>query len=481
MASKLSNAWQAISLRTKLTSLSVALIGMLLVVSSYGTISLLKTYLQQNTDTLLNATASTLSREDPLTLESRLSSNAVELPRLPSDYYIAFLSPRGNLVIALVSSTRSKPDVPNLTGFDLATVSETRSRPFEISSKISNGRSLTWRMVAVPLTTVQGSLVVALPTTSNDALLRQYQAIGTGFGLLLLVFSGMATWLLITGALRPLKNVERTANAVTQGDIHKRIFESNSKTEVARISRAMNTMLNSIEGALESRNKTLQQMRRFVSDASHELRTPLVSVRGYAELYRMGALKKPEDLGQAMERIESEAIRMTALVESLLTLARLDENAKLEKTEVDLVSLARTAAKDASVADSNRDIKVSASSQKLVVMGDAGQLRQVLTNLLANACRFSPEGASVEVNLESQNGKAIIEVIDHGEGIPKELRDKVFERFFRADNSRNRDTGGSGLGLAIVRTILDMHSATVIADETSGGGATFRVTFPNTK
>jgi two-component system OmpR family sensor kinase len=170
----------------------------------------------------------------------------------------------------------------------------------------------------------------------------------------------------------------------------------------------MNTMLNSIEGALESRNKTLQQMRRFVSDASHELRTPLVSVRGYAELYRMGALKKPEDLGQAMERIESEAIRMTALVESLLTLARLDENAKLEKTEVDLVSLARTAAKDASVADSNRDIKVSASSQKLVVMGDAGQLRQVLTNLLANACRFSPEGASVEVNLESQNGKAIV-------------------------------------------------------------------------
>lgn len=481
MASKLSNAWQAISLRTKLTSLSVALIGMLLIVSSYGTISLLKTYLQQNTDTLLNATASTLSREDPLTLESRLSSNAVELPRLPSDYYIAFLSPRGNLVIALVSSTRSKPDVPNLTGFDLATVSETRSRPFEISSKISNGRSLTWRMVAVPLTTVQGSLVVALPTTSNDALLRQYQAIGTGFGLLLLVFSGMATWLLITGALRPLKNVERTANAVAQGDIHKRIFESNSKTEVARISRAMNTMLNSIEGALESRNRTLQQMRRFVSDASHELRTPLVSVRGYAELYRMGALKKPEDLGQAMERIESEAIRMTALVESLLTLARLDENAKLEKTEVDLVDLAKTAAKDASVADSNRDIKVSASSQKLVVMGDAGQLRQVLTNLLANACRFSPEGASVEVNLESQNGKAIIEVIDHGEGIPKELRDKVFERFFRADNSRNRDTGGSGLGLAIVRTILDMHSATVVADETPGGGATFRITFPNTK
>lgn len=481
MASKLSNAWQAISLRTKLTSLSVALIGMLLFVSSYGTISLLKTYLQQNTDTLLNATASTLSREDPLTLETRLSRNEVELPRLPSDYYIAFLTPRGNLVIALVSSTRSKPDVPNLTGFDLATVNETRGRPFEITSRLNNGRSLTWRMVAIPLTTVQGSLVVALPTTSNDALLRQYQAIGTGFGLLLLVFSGMATWLLITGALRPLKNVERTANAVAQGDIHKRIFESNSKTEVARISRAMNTMLNSIEGALESRNKTLQQMRRFVSDASHELRTPLVSVRGYAELYRMGALKKPEDLSQAMERIESEAIRMTELVESLLTLARLDENAKLEKSEVDLVSLAKTAAKDASVADHNREINITGNIDKLIVMGDAGQLRQVLTNLLANACRFSPAGASVEVNLSYENKKPVVEVIDHGEGIPKELRAKVFERFFRADNSRNRETGGSGLGLAIVRTILDQHSATVEADETEGGGATFRITFPSSK
>jgi len=488
LVSKLSNAWQAISLRAKLTSLSLALIGTLLMVSSYGTISLLKTYLQQNTDTLLNATATTLSREDPLTLESRLGRNEVELPRLPSDYYIGFLTPQGNLVIALVSSTRSKPVVPNLTGFDQNRVLLTEGRPFEVTSRLAKGGNLTWRMVAVPLTEVRGSLIVALPTTSNDALLRQYQAIGTGFGLLLLILSGLAIWLVITGALRPLRNVERTANAVAQGDIHKRIFESNSKTEVARISRAMNTMLNSIEGALDSRNKTLQQMRRFVSDASHELRTPLVSVRGYAELYRMGALKKPEDVAQAMERIESEAVRMTELVESLLTLARLDENTELETAEVDIVALAKVAAQDASVADGNRKILVVDISGKSLddrseffVQGDSGQLRQVFTNLLANACRFSPKGASVEVAIGIDRGQLTIEVRDHGEGIPKELRAKVFERFFRADNSRNRETGGSGLGLAIVRTILDHHNATIEAVETSGGGATFRIVFPKAK
>lgn len=453
------------------------LIGMLVVVSSYGTLSLLKTYLQQNTDTLLNATASTLSHEDPQTLESRLQLHQVELPRLPSDYYIGYLSQDGNLVIALVSSTRTKPDVPNLTGFDLSHVLATHGKPFEITSDLASGGSMTWRMVAVPLTDVSGSLVVALPTTSNDELIRQYQAIGTGFGLLLLIFSGLATWLIITGALRPLKDVERTANAVARGDIHKRIFESNSKTEVARISRAMNTMLNSIEGALDSRNKTLQQMRRFVSDASHELRTPLVSVRGYAELYRMGALKKPQDIANAMDRIEAEAKRMSGLVESLLTLARLDENAKLETAVVDLVALAKIAAQDASVADNHRTIAVTGDLETMNVKGDAAKLRQVFTNLLANACRFSPEGAGVEVYLSYQGGKPVAEVIDHGEGIPKELRGKVFERFFRADNSRNRDTGGSGLGLAIVRTILEQHNATIEACETSGGGATFRIVF----
>ena len=487
MLKRLAVGWENVSLRAKLTSLSVALIGLLLLVSSVGTITLLRTYLQENLDTMLTSTAATLNHEDPALLEQRLATRAVQLPRLPNDYYIAYLDDSGNLLIGLVSSTRSTQSVPNLKGYDLATVITTGGKPFEQRAKIAGDDAKSWRIIAVPLTTMAGSLVVAIPNTANDELLDQYRNIGAGFGLLLLTFSAMAIWFTITQALRPLGEVERTASAVAAGDTSQRLLEREGDTEIARINRSLNTMLDSIESSAKSRDETVQKMRQFVADASHELRTPLVSVRGYAELYRIGALKKPADVAEAMEHIEGEAIRMSELVESLLALARLDDNQTLEKKPVELVNLARTAAKDASVADSNRQIDVVdlngkslSKDAKLVAAGDGSQLRQVLTNLLANACRFSPEGATVEVALGLADGgkELVLEVRDHGEGIPKELRAKVFERFFRADNSRNRETGGSGLGLAIVSTIVERHGGKIEADETAGGGATFRVTLP---
>jgi two-component system OmpR family sensor kinase len=237
---------------------------------------------------------------------------------------------------------------------------------------------------------------------------------------------------------------------------------------------------------MASRNKTLEQMRRFVADASHELRTPLVSVRGYAELYRMGALKKKSDVAEAMARIESEAIRMTGLVESLLTLARLDEGAKLKTAKADLVALAADVAKDYSVTANHRKVLLVdlegnplAKDTKIFAECDANAIRQVFTNLLNNAGRFSPEKQSIEIAFGARrNDEVIFEVRDHGEGIPEQLRAKVFERFYRADNSRNRETGGSGLGLSIVSTIVERHDGEIVADETVGGGATFRVTLP---
>jgi two-component system OmpR family sensor kinase len=314
--------------------------------------------------------------------------------------------------------------------------------------------------------------------------LDQYRGIGTSFGLLLLLLSGLATWLIITQALRPLAEVERTAAAVADGDIGQRLVERPGKTEISRINRSLNTMLNSIENALKSRNQTLDQMRRFVADASHELRTPLVSVRGYAELYRIGALPEKADVADAMERIEAEAIRMGDLVESLLALARLDDSKRPVKEPVDLVSLAHRAAKDASVAVNNRVITLTdlageplKDGCEIFIDGDAAQLRQVLTNLLANACRFSKPEDSVEIAIEQSGKTTTLEVRDHGEGIPEQLRAKVFERFYRADNSRNRDTGGSGLGLSIVSTIVAQHGASITALETPGGGATFKVVF----
>ncbi|CAB4601806.1 unannotated protein [freshwater metagenome] len=196
----------------------------------------------------------------------------------------------------------------------------------------------------------------------------------------------------------------------------------------------------------------------------------------------MGALKEKQALDDAMNRIESEALRMGGLVDNLLTLARLDEATDLALVETDLVPIALEAAKDASVAEHKRTILVTdfagkkiGSSYRVKAKVDAMALRQVFTNLLANASRFSPADKTVELVIGIQGSKTVIEVRDHGEGIPKQLREKVFERFFRADNSRNRETGGSGLGLSIVKTILDRHRATIVALETDGGGTTMRI------
>jgi two-component system OmpR family sensor kinase len=219
-------------------------------------------------------------------------------------------------------------------------------------------------------------------------------------------------------------------------------------------------------------------MQRFVGDASHELRTPLVSVRGYAELYRMGALQTPEDIAQAMDRIEKEAIRMGALVEDLLELARMDESRPLEISTFDLLQVAHDAALDAGAFDPERTITVSGDSVE--IQAEENKIRQVVTNLMGNALRFTPPGSPLELVVTHNDGSknATISIVDHGEGIPKQLREKIFERFYRADNSRARETGGSGLGLAIVASIVKAHSGDIKVTATKGGGATFSVSLP---
>lgn len=487
MKEKLAALNDRISLRIKLTVMSIALIGLLLTLSSFGTISLLRTYLQENTDTLLTSTAAALADEEPLLLESRLATRQVTLPRLPSDYYIAFLDNSGSLLIGLVSSANAKNAVPNLNAFTLEAVLATDGRPFDIEVSSKSGyRDLgRWRMVAVPLTTSSGSIVIALPDVTNARLIAQYGAIGTGFSFFLLTLSGLAIWLTITSALRPLREVERTAAMVAAGDTSQRLVAADENTEIGRLNGSLNSMLDSIDSAMSSRNKALDQMKRFVADASHELRTPLVTLRGYAELYRIGALKKKADIDEAMGRIESESIRMSELVENLLALARMDETYEITKSNHDLVQLAALSIRDAGANGSKNQFALVNMAGKaldadfvLEAAVDPSAIRQVLTNLLVNAVKFSNPNDSIEIAIAESTGKAIIEVRDHGEGIPKALREKVFERFYRADNSRNRETGGSGLGLSIVKTIVTRHGGDVKAVETPGGGATFRITLP---
>jgi two-component system, OmpR family, sensor kinase len=491
MPSRLAIAWEKVSLRSKLTGLSVAIIGLLLLISSFGTVSVLRAYLQQNTDNLLSATASILSQQNPAQIESRLNAKRLTLPRLPSDYLISVLDARGQTVYRIMASDASDMTLPNLEALDLESVFSTAGVPFDLDQygalgEVTIDEKDSWRVVAQPFRDFDGSVAVALPNSTNLELLRQYRAIGGGFGFLLLGLSGLSIWLTIAQALRPLREVERTAKLVASGDLSQRLIERPGKTEIARLNRSLNTMLDSLEDSVSSRNKTLGQMRRFVADASHELRTPLVSVRGYAELYRKGALKKKSEVQEAMLRIESEAIRMSSLVESLLTLARLDENQQLDAKKVDMIELIQSVIKTGSSGDKKLSFSVLTLSgaklpkdEKIFAEINESQIRQVLVNLIENAKRFSSPKSSIEIGVgQKTEDEVVIEVIDHGEGIPKQLRDKIFERFYRADNSRNRETGGTGLGLAIVKEIVLLHKGRIEVRDTPQGGATFRVKLP---
>ena len=258
--------------------------------------------------------------------------------------------------------------------------------------------------------------------------------------------------------------------------------------EVTSLSQSLNTMLAQVETSFAVREASEERMRQFVADASHELRTPLATVRGYAELYRQGAVRDPEAVGSAMERIEAESERMSGLVEDLLTLARIDDAPEVDMAPVDLTVLAADAVADARVRAPERRISLlglDGPVGQTIVVGSEPKLRQVVTNLVANALRHTPAGTPVEVAVgvdptaSSPSGGVALEVRDHGPGVPPEVATKVFERFYRADPSRGRTAGGgSGLGLAIVAAIVALHHGRVGVAQTPGGGATFVVRLP---
>lgn len=484
--SLVSKLWGRISLRTRLTALSVGIIAVLLGVSIIGTVAVLRTYLQQNTDKQLITVARLLATEDPLTVKARIDSGLVKIPPLPGDYYIAFLDPQGRIFIGLVGSPIYDGDVPNLSEFNVLAVQATKGLPF--TAKISQAELGSedlgeWRLVAIAEDNLAGSVVVGIPTRQSQEIIGQYRSIAVGFSGLLLIISGFALWLTISSALRPLREVSTAADAVRQGRFDRRLPPVQGKTEIARLNNSLNEMLGSIEDSIQSRNKTLSRMRQFVADASHELRTPLVTLRGYAELYRKGAFKSKAQVDDAMSRIENEAIRMSSLVESLLALARLDEDTKLEIEDADLYKVTEKVVQNVSAGFPKTTISITDLANKPVnkpvaAKFDEPAIIQVLTNLLSNACNFAGE-KPIQIAIGNKDGSTLIKVIDHGEGIPKQLRAKVFERFYRSDNSRNRDTGGSGLGLAIAKGIVEAHKGKITADETSGGGATFKISLPN--
>jgi two-component system, OmpR family, sensor kinase len=287
---------------------------------------------------------------------------------------------------------------------------------------------------------------------------------------------GLGLWL-VRLSLRPLARIEQTAGAIAGGDLSRRIEDANDRTEVGRLSAALNAMLGQIERAFAERTASEQRLRRFVGDASHELRTPLASVQAYAELFERGARDRPEDLARAMAGIEREAQRMGVLVDDLLLLARLDQGRPLERKEVDLAEVARDAVDVARVLDPERPLELEAPDP-VVVDGDPERLRQVIDNLLANVRAHTPPATAAKVTVACENGSALLEVADEGPGLTDEQADRVFERFYRGESSRTREEGGTGLGLAIVAAIAQAHDGSVELVRGNGAGAAFRVALP---
>ncbi|TFD95202.1 HAMP domain-containing histidine kinase [Cryobacterium lactosi] len=569
----LMDRWSRISLRSKITGVTVLMLTLGLLVSGVGTMVILQNYVVQQVDASLQTEAQTTLMDYRNSMENGSAAG------VDSDYFVAVYDQNG------VLKDRTWRDRPRSS---LPAVTMPLDLPSVISmngavQKLSDAEGDTeFHAVAVPFvinsTGTYGTLLMAVSLQSAQNTVNTYLSIFLGFGVGVVLVGAMLTRLLVTTTFAPLREVERTAAAIADGDFSQRLGGATPNTEVGRLNRSLNTMLSRIDRAFKDRARTIDQMRRFVGDASHELRTPLVSVRGYAELYRMGALQTPDDVAQAMQRIEKEAIRMGGLVEDLLELARLDETKPLSLTRVDLLPLAHDAALDAMASSPGRRVTVltshpaefteeaqespidlahstgevapapvspapapavdgasaktaatksaaakaepSGSSTgtisfagatlarlrtrrpkrtdaalpasevppaveappelEAVIMAEENKVRQVITNLMGNALRFSPADSPVEleVAVDRRNQRASISVIDHGEGIPPQIRDKIFQRFWRADTSRARETGGSGLGLAIVASIVASHNGSVEVVETPGGGATFRVWFP---
>ena len=320
-------------------------------------------------------------------------------------------------------------------------------------------------------------LVVGVPLSDAYSTLNRLTVLELLVGGAVIVLVGGMAYLLVRRELRPLRRIEETAGAIAAGDLSRRVDEASPDTEVGRLGIALNAMLAQIELAFRAREASETRLRRFVADASHELRTPLTSVRGYAELFRRGAADRPEDLELAITRIEAEAERMGVLVEDLLLLAKLDQGRPLERAPVDLTGTVKEMVSDHGMLHPEWPMTF-VGTDDVTVVGDDARLRQALGNLFSNARSHTPPGTPVEVRVGREDATAVVEVADHGPGVPAELAPRVFERFFRADASRTRASGGAGLGLAIVAAIAEAHGGRAELASANGDGATFRIILP---
>ncbi|UOY00895.1 sensor histidine kinase [Blastococcus sp. PRF04-17] len=470
-----------VPLRITLVALLVALVAVALAATGVTATSLLKQYLQQQSDDELRDSVMGFARTPGL-LQACIAEPEYAQP---SPTYVACLAPDDDEPIVLAAPRGPGDEMPEV---DDAAIEKLRSGtgPFDVDS---SGRD-DWRMTSAELP--GGYMLVVAAEQRGDAnAIGRLVRIEVVVGLIVLTVLGAAGYLLVRNSLRPLVEVERTARAIAEGDLSRRVPVGDERTEVGRLSLALNGMLSRIESAFRAQQASEEEargsedrMRRFVADASHELRTPLTSIRGFAELYRQGAVRSDDDVRRLMERIEAEGSRMGLLVEDLLLLARMDQQRPLTFAPVDLAGIAGDAVHDATAVQPDRPIALRLDDSLTdvpVVVGDESALRQVVGNLVTNALTHTPPGTRITVTVAGDDADPdvlLLRVADEGPGMEVADAERAFERFYRADASRTRAAGGTGLGLAIVASLVAAHGGSVHLDTAPGEGAAVTVRLP---
>ncbi|MEU5961707.1 HAMP domain-containing sensor histidine kinase [Micromonospora parva] len=497
---------RSIPLRVKLVTSVLALVAVALLVISSLTAYFLRNYLEGQVDGQVRSTAQGLGQLLP-----KLRSGEVGA-MLPSDY-VVIVADEQQVYAPQYDGRSFDPDQLPAFPTSRAGFEAEEGEPRNVRSHDGYTR---WRVYYAPQR--DGSvLAVGQPLTDVDRAVKQLVWIDLLVGGAVLIMLASVGAAIVRTSLKPLVEIERTAAAIAGGDLTRRVPDPEEgqeypTSELGRLSRALNAMLTQIEVAFTARAasetsarwaesaardaaaaaqasesraiRSEERMRQFVADASHELRTPLTTIRGFAELYRQGAARAPEQTAGLLRRIEDEAARMGLLVEDLLLLARLDRERPLALTPVELPVLASDAvqAARAMAPDRRIELEIEPESGPLVVSADDARLRQVIGNLVTNALTHTPPEAEIRVRLRAEpGGFAVVEVADTGPGLSPEQAERVFERFYRADAARTRRADGNtgtGLGLAIVAALVAAHHGTVEVTETPGGGATFRVRLP---
>jgi len=472
------------SLRNRLILAAVFLASLAIIASDFAANTALRSYLISQVDNqLFSISSGSLERLDRAGIapqsefeESRSPFRVLQPIRgVPTSTSLTLLDREGNL-IGQVGGELAGQNF-GVTGLKVSQVERYENKPFTIEGE---GRNPDVRALALVLPTGMGSVIAANSLEEVDKTLSQLRFLFFFLGLIAIFLTALVSRWIIAISLRPLDKVEETAEAIAAGDLSARLPAAKPDTEVGRLTTSLNMMLSRIEQSFSVRVESENKLRRFVADASHELRTPLTAIRGFAELHRQGAVSGEEKTKELISRIEGESIRMSSLVEDLLLLARLDQARELDFEPVDLNTLIVEVVASAKAAGPNHPIELNLPQEELFVLGDSRRIHQVVANLLANARTHTPLGTKINITARQTLAEVIIEVADNGPGLSKSDQERIFERFFRADPARVRNSGeGSGLGLSIVDAVMKAHGGYVSVKSELDKGATFTLHFLN--